>query len=148
LPTVHIDTHQITQVYDNLLINAIKYTPQNGTVTLTITRKGQDILTQITDTGYGIPTADHNNIFQKFFRGSNIQQYDTDGTGLGMFLSKAIIESSGGKIWFESAEGKGTTFWFTLPISTGDEPSAPASSKPAPTISPQTSTVATSHQAR
>jgi len=71
---------------------------------------------QITDTGVGIPRDQQKFIFNKFFRGSNILKFETNGTGLGLYITKAFIEASGGKIWFKSAEGKGTTFYFTLPI--------------------------------
>ena len=73
-------------------------------------------LTSISDTGVGIPKPQQKNVFTKFFRGSNITSMEASGTGLGLYISKAFIEASGGKIWFKSIPGSGTTFYFTLPI--------------------------------
>lgn len=106
-------------IFQNLLSNAIKYTPEKGSVELTVAEdiKKKILSIKVSDTGYGIPKAQQGKIFSKLFRADNIKQKDSSGTGLGLYIIKAIVESSKGKVWFESEENKGTTFFIELPLS-------------------------------
>lgn len=116
LPLILIDEQAIKIALDNLIDNAIRYTKGGGQVKIALKKKNGSVRCQIQDQGVGIPKKDRNKIFQKFFRSQNIMKYQTQGTGLGLFIAKAIIKNSKGKIGFRSQEDKGTTFWFELPI--------------------------------
>ena len=116
LPRVLADPSQIRLVIENLLDNAVRYVKEKGEVEIRLEQKKNNFYFEIRDTGVGIPREDQKYIFQKFFRSENILRYQTQGSGLGLYISKAIVERSGGKIGFKSEERKGSTFWFTLPI--------------------------------
>jgi len=94
----------------------LKYTNEGGKIVVKIYLRGNSVITEVKDNGIGIPKGEQKRITEKFFRGSNALKKATEGNGLGLYLAKTIIESSGGKIWFESIVGKGTTFKFSLPI--------------------------------
>lgn len=116
LSQVMLDVDKIKIAIDNLVDNAIRYTFPGGRVTISIKEKEKEIEVQIQDTGVGIPENEQDKIFTKFFRAENIMKMETEGTGLGLFITKYIIEAHGGSIWFESEEGEGTIFYFTLPL--------------------------------
>ncbi|MCX6722104.1 MAG: HAMP domain-containing sensor histidine kinase [Candidatus Staskawiczbacteria bacterium] len=116
LPALTLDEDKIRIVIDNLVDNAINYTPEGGEIKISMLKNGNEEEIKVTDTGRGIPKSDQSKIFSKFFRGSNILKVNKEGTGMGLFMSKNIINLHGGKIWFTSEEGKGTTFSFTIPI--------------------------------
>ena len=117
-PVVRTEPTKIKQALSNLIGNAVIYTLDGGKVSidLTIKEKEHMLLCSITDTGMGIPKDQQSRIFNKFFRANNVVSVESIGTGLGLYIAKAFIEASGGKIWFTSEEGKGTTFSLTLPI--------------------------------
>jgi signal transduction histidine kinase len=117
IPKLMVDPKLLRIVMQNLLSNAIKYTPEGGKIEVAVTKEAKNVLLRVTDTGWGIPKEQHHNIFSKLFRADNVKMRDTEGTGLGLYIAKTIVENSGGKIWFESDENKGTTFYVTLPLS-------------------------------
>jgi signal transduction histidine kinase len=116
LPKIFVDPLQIKLAVENLIDNAIRYTRGGGKVEINLEKKGDELHCQVKDSGVGIPEADKKYIFQKFFRAENILREQTRGSGLGLFITKAIIEKSGGRIWFESVESRGTIFHFILPF--------------------------------
>jgi two-component system sensor histidine kinase VicK len=117
LPMVPVDRVLMKMIFQNLISNAVKYTPKEGDITLVVKKDDQNMLISVADTGYGIPKEAQFKIFTKLFRAENVREKEPEGTGLGLYIVKSIIEAAGGRIWFESEENKGTTFYITLPLS-------------------------------
>ncbi len=116
-PPIMISPKHFYEVLENLLSNAIKYNRVGGSVTVSLEDASNDVLIRISDTGIGIPEADREKIFSKFFRASNAVLKETDGSGLGLSVVKSFVEDDGGTVRFESTEGKGTTFIIEFPKS-------------------------------
>ncbi len=117
LPKVNADPNLMDKAVENLLSNAIKYTEKGGEIIVSfqnLPEKGE-ILTSVKDTGIGIPKSRQERVFQKFFRAENAIKREPGGLGIGLYIVKRVIELNKGRIWFESKEGRGTTFYFTLP---------------------------------
>ena len=116
IPTLMADPKTFPLIFQNLLSNAVSYSLSGGKIGFSISSdKERNILIKISDTGLGIPRNQQRQIFTKLFRADNIIDKNTDGTGLGLYIVKSIVEGSGGRIWFESEEDKGSTFFISLP---------------------------------
>jgi signal transduction histidine kinase len=111
---VRADPEHARRILSNLLNNAIKFTPDGGSVELALASRPNDALVIISDTGIGIPAEDINKLFNKFYRSSSASHHK-EGSGLGLAISKGLIEAQGGTIWVESEAGAGSSFYFTLP---------------------------------
>ena len=139
LPRVGIDSIRIAQAITNIVSNAMKYTPARGTITVTVERRtGRALAAQnrriptaplahtnnqhgylvvsVTDTGIGISKAEQQKLFTRFFRGKGVLKSNTEGTGLGLYITKTIVELHGGDIWFTSRPGGGSAFFVSLPV--------------------------------
>jgi signal transduction histidine kinase len=112
------DGSRLGQVLDNLVSNAIKFTPTGGTVRLRSSNEAGKAVVEVTDSGIGIPLAEQAQMFGRFFRSSSARAAEIPGTGLGLAITRGIVESHGGAIGFESEEGVGTTFRVSLPLVT------------------------------
>lgn len=127
-PTIKADPKLLRIVLQNIISNAVKYTPEKGEVDVkikTIKAGGKvdnkkinedSVFIKVSDTGYGIPKPQQDKIFTKLFRADNAVEKESEGTGLGLYIAKKIVNNSGGKIWFESKKNKGTTFYVTIPL--------------------------------
>jgi len=116
LPEIKVDAEKIIIAMENLIENAIKYTPAEGQVTVSLKYNVNKIEFSVKDSGVGVDKIQQDRLFTKFFRAANVMLMETDGTGLGLFITKNIITAHNGQIWFESKEGQGSTFSFFLPI--------------------------------
>jgi two-component system sensor histidine kinase VicK len=115
---VEIDQDKLTQVIDNILSNAMKYSPEGGDVTITLLHQGHNVRVSISDQGMGIPKESQTKIFDRFYRVDKARARSVGGTGLGLAIAKELVHAHGGEIWVESKYKVGTTIYFTLPYST------------------------------
>jgi two-component system, OmpR family, sensor histidine kinase VicK len=113
---IEIDKDKITQVLDNIISNAIKYSPQGGKITFRVRELADEIIVSVSDEGVGIPKADLAKVFERFYRVDKARSRKLGGTGLGLAIAKEVVIAHGGTIWAESKEHKGTTIFFTLPL--------------------------------
>jgi signal transduction histidine kinase/CheY-like chemotaxis protein/putative methionine-R-sulfoxide reductase with GAF domain len=120
VPSVVADPQLLRQVIVNLVSNAIKYQHPGGTIAIRMGRDGQQARWEVRDAGIGIPPEAQPHLFEKFYRADNATTLETEGTGLGLYLVRLIVEHFGGRIWCESAEGQGSTFVFALPARGGE----------------------------
>jgi two-component system phosphate regulon sensor histidine kinase PhoR len=116
IPDVAGDRRRLTEVLENLLHNAIQYTPEGGGILVTASLNETEILFTVSDTGIGIPKADQPRIFERFYRVDVARSREVGGTGLGLSIAKHLVEAHGGRIWVESEVGHGSQFHFTVPI--------------------------------
>ncbi len=114
LPPLKGNSLRLRQMFDNLMGNAIKYTPSGGTVKVHLSAEEDQLILEVTDNGPGILPEDQPHIFDKFYRGENIPE-GVPGSGLGLSIVKSIVENHQGRIWVESTPGQGSTFFVVLP---------------------------------
>ncbi len=116
LPPVRGDEERLDQLLMNLLHNAIKFSPQGGTVTITTDEHPDRVVVSVTDHGIGIPQKDRDRVFERFYKVDRARQRGLGGTGLGLAIARHIAEAHGGRLWLQSSEGKGSTFSFSVPF--------------------------------
>ena len=116
LPDIAGDRRRLTEVLENLLHNAIQYTPEGGGILVTVSPGEAEVVFTVSDTGIGIPKADQSRIFERFYRVDVARSREVGGTGLGLSIAKHLVEAHGGRIWVESEVGHGSQFHFTVPI--------------------------------
>jgi signal transduction histidine kinase len=116
LPLVWADEARIRQVLDNLVSNAIKYSPQGGLIRIGAWQDGPEVIAYVADQGIGIPSDEQGRLFDSFYRVDSGLRRQTKGTGLGLYLCRAIVAAHDGRIWVRSEQGQGATFFFALPV--------------------------------
>ncbi len=121
IPEIMMDSRKISLALGNLIDNALKYTGEGGRVEISLENLEDCVKISVKDNGIGIPEDEKEKIFTQFFRAKNAESSVEDGTGLGLYIVKNIVKIHGGKIWFESKEGEGTVFSFTIPFRGEDE---------------------------
>jgi signal transduction histidine kinase len=119
LPPVTGTPDQFKSLWSNLISNAIKYTPENGTVTVNLRLRGVSLIGEVSDTGIGIPVEDQPQLFTEFFRAKNAKTLNIPGTGLGLVIARKVVEGAGGHILVTSTPGVCTTFSFIIPVAKG-----------------------------
>ncbi len=123
VPDVAADADLLREAITNLVSNAVKYTPPGGRITVDVGAEDGHVRWAVTDTGIGVPAAQQDRLFEKFFRADNAAAVEGEGTGLGLSFARLVVQRFGGRIWCESEEGRGSTFAFTLPVTrAGEEP--------------------------
>ena len=118
---VDIDQDKVTQVIDNIMNNALKYSPDGGTITCRLMETHNSVVLSITDEGMGIPRKDLQHIFERFYRVDKARARSMGGTGLGLAISREVLMLHGGRIWATSVENKGSTFFISLPYESFEE---------------------------
>jgi signal transduction histidine kinase len=118
MPAVYADYERTRAVLENLISNAVKYSPEGGIIRVAGRADGDRAIVSVSDQGVGVPPEEQDKLFRRFYRVDNRLRRETQGAGLGLFLSKAIVEAQGGRIWVESPPGRGARFSFTLPLAT------------------------------
>lgn len=116
LPDVVVDPDRLAQVLDNLVANALRYTPENGRIQLSARQNGTAVQLQVQDSGPGMNTAELAHVFDRFYRGDKSRQRHDGGSGLGLAIARSIVEGHNGRIWAESTPGQGATFIIELPL--------------------------------
>jgi two-component system phosphate regulon sensor histidine kinase PhoR len=116
IPAVRGDGAQLAEVLQNLLDNAVLYTPSGGTIDVKAGTEGKEVVFTVLDTGIGIPESDLERIFERFYRVDSARSREAGGTGLGLAIARHIVDAHSGRIWVESAVGQGSRFHFTVPI--------------------------------
>ena len=116
LPDIAADRRLLAEVLQNLLDNAIQYTPSGGQIMVSASANGNEVTFTVSDTGIGIPRADQPRIFERFYRVDVARSREVGGTGLGLSIAKHLVEAHGGRIWVESEVGQGSQFHFTVPV--------------------------------
>lgn len=118
VPAMNVDPRLVEIILQNIIVNAVRYTPPEGRISVSTSYQELEktVLLMVADTGYGIPDDEQEQVFKKSFRARNVKEVDNEGTGLGLYLVKAIVDRLGGSIWVESKEGRGSTFFVSLPV--------------------------------
>jgi PAS domain S-box-containing protein len=116
LPIIRFDRNILRMLVENLVSNSIRYTPSGGQIVVELFKEKHSIIFKVSDSGCGIPANEKDRIFSKLYRAENAKEISSDGAGLGLYIVKSIVDKIGGKIWFESEEGRGATFYVKIPL--------------------------------